>query len=108
MNRLNFSALARDDLLEIARHIARDNPQRAQSFVDELRTRCTQLAKNPGLGIAKPEYAEGLRMFPHERYLIFFSISDQGILIERVLHSARNLYRLLDSATDSGKNPVKK
>ncbi len=34
-----FAALARKDSLEIARYIARDNPQRAHSFVIELRRR---------------------------------------------------------------------
>lgn len=91
MSRLQFTALARDDLLDIARHIARDNPNRARSFVTELREQCALLARHPGMGVAKPEYAEGLRMFPHGRYLIFFSATaSQGVLVERVLHSARH------------------
>ena len=32
-------------------------------------------------------------MLTHGRYLIFYSVSGQGILIERVLHSARDLGR---------------
>lgn len=92
MKHLQFAALARDDLLEIARHIARDNPKRASSFVAELREQCAKLAQHPGMGVAKPEYAEGLRMFPHGRYLIFFSVTAADcVLIERVLHSARLL-----------------
>jgi len=39
MRQLLFSALARDDLLQIARFITRDNPERARTFVRELRMR---------------------------------------------------------------------
>lgn len=92
MSRLQFAAVARDDLLGIASYIARDNPKRASSFVAELREQCVLLAQHPGLGVAKPEYAEGVRMLPHGRYLIFFSETDSpGVLVERVLHSARHL-----------------
>jgi len=87
--RLEFAALARKDLLEIARYIARDNPQRARSFVTELRQQCALLAEQPGLGVPKPELADGLRVQPYGRYLIFFSANECGILIERVLHSAQ-------------------
>lgn len=37
---LEFSTLARNDLLDIARYIARDNPLRARSFVSDLREQC--------------------------------------------------------------------
>ena len=88
---LEFAEWARKDLLEIARYIARDNPQRARSFVIELRQQCTLLVEQPGLGVAKPDLAADLRQIPYERYLIFFSETDAGILVERVLHSALNL-----------------
>ncbi len=100
MSRLQFSALARDDLLDIAHFIARDNPIRARSFVAELREQCALLAQHPGMGVAKPEYAEGLRMLPHGRYLIFFSATaSQGVLIERVLQSARHTASQFDNPT---------
>lgn len=93
---LEFAAFARKDLLEIARYIALDNPQRARSFVTELRRQCALLAEQPGLGVPKPELAEGLRVLPYGRYLIFFSVTEFGILIERVLHSARNFSSIFD------------
>ncbi len=83
----------RKDLLEIARYIARGDPQRARSFVNELRQQCILLVDQPGLGVARPDLAEDLRQLPYERYLIFFSETTSGILVERVLHSARNLPR---------------
>ncbi|MEQ1835271.1 MAG: type II toxin-antitoxin system RelE/ParE family toxin [Candidatus Nitrotoga sp.] len=93
---LEFAEWARKDLLEIARYIARDNPQRARSFVNELRQQCTLLVEQRELGVARPDLAEDLRQLPYERYLIFFSETDFGILVERVLHSARNLPQQFD------------
>ena len=97
---LDFSALARKDLLDIARYIARDNPQRARGFVIDLREQCFLLSKQPGLGVARTDLEENLRMLPYGRYLIFFSETECGILVERVLHSARNLPPLLNSSSD--------
>ena len=91
--KLDFSILARNDLLDIARYIARNNPQRARGFVNDLRQQCVLLSKQPGLGVARTDLADDLRMLPYERYLIFFSVTEFGILVERVLHSARNFPR---------------
>jgi toxin ParE1/3/4 len=95
---LQFSALAQEDLLEIARYIARNNHPRARSFVRELRQQRVALSQQPGLGVARTDLTKDLRVLPYQRYLIFFSEIDSGILVERVLHSARNLPTLLNSA----------
>lgn len=94
MKNLLFSAHAQADLLKIARYIAMDNPARARSFVAELRKQCTLITQFPNLGVAKPEYADNLRMLTYQRYLIFFSTSDDAVYIERVLHSAMDLQQL--------------
>ncbi len=95
--RLEFSAYAREDLLGILTFIARDNPKQARQFVASLRQQCNQLTEFPMMGVAKPEYAPDLRMLPYQRYLIFFSVhaDKQIVLIERVLHSARNISEVL-------------
>ena len=94
---LKFSALSHEDLLEIARYIARNNPSRARSFVNELQQQCVLLSQQPGLGVARVDLSENLRALPYQRYVIFFSKIDSGILVERVLHSARELSILLNS-----------
>ena len=92
MRQLLFTALARDDLLQVARFIARDNPERARTFVHELRTQCTRLI----VGVSRDDCAKGLRMLAHGRYLIFYCLMDEGIKVERVLHSARDIARLFE------------
>ena len=48
------------------------------------------------MGVAKTEYADGIRMLAYQRYLIFFSVAEnKTVLIERVLHSARNLSEIM-------------
>jgi toxin ParE1/3/4 len=96
MRQLFFTALAREDLLQIARYIARDNPERARTFVGELRQRCSQLIDLPNLGIAREDCAKGLRMISHGRYLIFYCLEGNDINVERVLHGARDISRLFE------------
>lgn len=77
--------------MEIALYIAQDNPNRALSFVDELEDRCAALGNAPGIGTARPELGEGVRMLPHGRYLIFYRQTQRSVRIERVVHSARDI-----------------
>ncbi len=89
--KVSFSPVARDDLLEIALYIAQDNPARALSFVEELEGKCTALGSAPGIGTARPELGEGIRMLPHGRYLIFYRQTLRALRIERIMHSARDI-----------------
>ena len=86
-----FSPAANDDLMEIAVFIAQDNPKRALSFVDELEDKCQVLGVSPGIGTCRPELGEGVLMLPHGRYVIFYREAEQGIRIERILHSSRDI-----------------
>ena len=45
--KLQASPRAARDLQEIALYIAQDNPQRAMSFIGELRERCLRVADAP-------------------------------------------------------------
>jgi toxin ParE1/3/4 len=45
--RVGFSPKAESDLEEIGDYIARDNPVRALTFLDELRAACLAIAGNP-------------------------------------------------------------
>lgn len=77
--------------MEIALYIAQDNPSRATTFVDELEERCSALGRSPGMGTARPELGDGVRMLPNERYLIFYREGQRSVRIERIMHSARDI-----------------
>lgn len=95
--RLLLSPRAAADLEEIAEYIARDNPVRAASFVAELETKCRAVAQAPKLYPARSDLAPRLRMAVHGRYLVLYRDlrEENSVRIERVLHSARNLARLV-------------
>lgn len=94
--RLVLSPRAAADLEEIADYIARNNPARAASFIAELEAKCRAIAEMPELYPARPDLAPGLRMAVHGRYLVLYRhLTQETVRIERVLHSARNLPRLI-------------
>jgi plasmid stabilization system protein ParE len=61
-----WSPDARDDLRDIVRFIARDNPRRAESFAYQLMTRTDILHEYPEAGRPVPEYRN-----PQIREIIF-------------------------------------
>lgn len=89
--RLEFSPAADADLVEIASFIARDNVPRALTFVDELEAACAKLVDFPESGRARSDLRAGLRSKPHDSYVIFYSILEAVIRIERILHGARDI-----------------
>ena len=90
MRRLGFSPEATADLAEIGAYIARDNPSRARSFVDEPQARCAGLTEYPDTGRLRLELASNLRSKPHGDYLIFYTPGAEVVRVERILHGARD------------------
>ena len=72
-----WSPDARDDLRDIVRFIARDNPRRAESFAYQLMTRTDILQEHPEAGRAVPEYRN-----PQIREIILYRI---GLCIASIL-----------------------
>ena len=99
MTRVVLTFQAELDLEEIGDHIAADNPERALSFVSEIRGHCERIAKAPHAYPARPELGEGLRSCAHGRYLIVFQPDTEEVLIVRILHGARDLPALLRDAS---------
>ncbi len=77
--------------MDIASFIARDNPTRALTFVDELQDKCEALCMAPGIGTARHELGEGISMLPYGRYLIFYRQVSQALRVEREIHGARDI-----------------
>ena len=85
------SPAADADLEEIATYIAQDNPTRARSYVLELRTKSRQLGDTPGMGRTRPDIGAGIRVLSHGNYLIFYTVHDDLVRIERFMHGARDI-----------------
>jgi toxin ParE1/3/4 len=84
-----FSRRAEIDIQEIGDFIARENPARAITFIQELRSRCRQLTTFPGAAPARPIYGDGVRVAMFGRYLILYVVHEDLLEIRRVLHGAR-------------------
>jgi len=93
--KLAFSRKAAEDLEEIGDYIARDNPRRAVSFVDEIEAQCRKVADNPYGFPERQEIAPGVRMAVYGKYLIFYRIQRKTVRIERIVHGARRLSNLM-------------
>lgn len=94
---LTHTAIA--DLEAIGDYIARDNPRRALSFVQELRERCLGLADMPEAFPLVARYPKSsIRHRVHGRYQIFYRVVGapaERIDILHVLHSARDTAAIL-------------
>jgi len=93
--RVAFSPASETDLEEIGDAIASDNPSRAISFIQEIRTHCDAIVAAPMAAPERNDLAPGLRMLVHGSYLIFYRILTGEIRIERILHGARNILTAL-------------
>ena len=89
--RVVFSVLAERDLEEIADYIAADNPRQALAFVRELRAHCLRIVAAPLAWPVRSELGAGIRSSSHGRYVSFFRVQREQLLIARILHGARDL-----------------
>jgi len=93
---IKFSAVAEADLEEIGDFIAIGSPERAVSFIAELRGHCQKIVTAPASYPHRSELIEDLRLCVYEKYLIFFRVLEKEIRIERILHGARDIKRLFE------------
>lgn len=91
MSRVLQTRRARRDLDDIWFYIARDNPERADQFVDSIVVKCESISESPYMGRARPELGSGVRSLPHEEYIIYYRVSGDGIDVLRVIHGARDI-----------------
>ena len=86
-----LSSVAEEDVCDIWLYIADDNVAAADRLLDRFTRTFELLAKNPQIGQAQDHLRPGLRRFVVGNYLVFFQPCDDGLLIVRVLHAARQI-----------------
>jgi toxin ParE1/3/4 len=87
-----WSPASRDDLHDIVRFIARDNPRRAESFGYELMGQTDLLEDNPEIGRRVPEHGDPkIReiIFPPYRIIYRIDLERRSVEIARIWHGAR-------------------
>lgn len=102
MTRYSLSPQAENDLWEIWRFIARDNPSSATKVVEAAYKTFGVLAASPKIGKAHPDLVSpehqirSMRVAGFTKYLIFYRPVDRGIQVLRVYHVARDGGSLLN------------
>ena len=94
--KLVLTKQSKSDLDDIWDYIAQDNPDIADTFIDQIYEKCLLLADTPTIGRERPELMEGIRSFPNGKYLIFYHTKEETILIDRVLSGYRDLPAVFD------------
>jgi plasmid stabilization system protein ParE len=93
---VTISAAAEADLENIGDWIGEESPERAFTFVQELRQRCQGLADLPEAFPLVPRHEHaGMRRRPYRDYLIFYRIGTEAIEIVRIIHGARDYETIL-------------
>ena len=91
-----ITAEAEADLERIGDHIAEASPERAITFIQEIRQRCEELADLPKRFPLVPRYENGgIRRRVHGNYLVFYRIGVDTIDVVHVLHGAMDYEPML-------------
>ena len=82
---------AENDLEEIWLYIAQDNPDNADSLLDEIEETSRKLVQFSSMGRNRDELYPGLKSFPVGKYIIFYLPISDGLEIARILHGMRDI-----------------
>jgi toxin ParE1/3/4 len=90
---------ARADLEALWLHIAPENLEAADRYLDGLHEAAGRYAEHPGMGRLEPELAERLhvpagitlRSFLHRNYRCYYVPDEEGIFILRVIDTRRDI-----------------
>ena len=87
--RLEWRAQARSDLLDIIDHIAEDNPDAAQSLMDEIEAKVSKLPDHPKL--YKPSVrVKGMReLVVTSNYIVLYRDGPHSVEIVNIIHARR-------------------
>lgn len=94
MPQVDLTIAAKIDLEEIWSYVARDSEFQADRLIERFSLKLEYLAHHEGLGRPRPELAKDCRSYPFGKYCFYFRTTDDGILVLRVLHSARDIQRI--------------
>jgi toxin ParE1/3/4 len=89
--RVRLTLAARHDLVEIAKWIAKDNPKRALSLIDDLQASCRALEDFPeAFPIVVAKDGMEVRRKVHGNFLIFYHILPKVVEVLYVRHGSRD------------------
>ena len=91
MLELVISDDAEQDLTDIWKYIAEDNPVNATRFLRKLAEKYHWLTENSQAGVNRNNLLSGLRSFPYAKYMLYYRVKNDTLELVRVLHGSRDL-----------------
>lgn len=88
--------LAKRQIKDIWRYIAKDSSKAADNVVAQLRARIAIAAGSPAIGISRPEIGEARRLLVVGSYLVIYEPEPTGIVVLAVVHGMREPKSWLD------------
>ena len=92
--RILLTAAAVADIEHVGDYIAKDNPERAVSYITALEHRIAQFGTLPQGGRLRPEWGALVRSTPFGSHLIVWRTAGDTVEILRVVHGSRDLTAL--------------
>lgn len=87
---------AKRDLKGILRWMAKESFRRAERFKAHVYLSLDRLPAFPEIGRAVPELGDGRRIWRVWDYLLIYRVAPDEVVVERILHGARDLDALFD------------
>jgi len=82
--------LASRDIDEAYDYVAEHDPLAADRQTDRFHQLFAKLAEMPGIGTHRDELQTGMRCLGIGKYLVYYKVMADELLIVRVIHSARD------------------
>lgn len=92
------------DIREIWSHVAVDDLNAADRLLGRFYERFRLLGDNPHLGPLHPELAERIRCTAVGFYVVLYKVTDDRVVILRVLHGRRDIPSLLENESLDGED----
>lgn len=91
MNRFRLSQQAEQDLEDIWAYLAQQDELLADKQIAQILDRFPMLSQFSDMGKQRNNLLPGLRSFPVQPYIVFYTKIADGIEIVRVLHQSRDI-----------------
>jgi toxin ParE1/3/4 len=94
--KLELSALAKDDLRDIAQYtFTRYGERQMDIYLQALYDGMKLLTGNPEIGHRRDDIPEGYKSLIVEKHVLIFAIQFESVIIARILHQSRDMQRHL-------------
>lgn len=92
-----ISTIANRDIEAIADYLAENRGfETSDHFIKGMTDRLTQLTQFPQMGRSRDEIFPGVRSLLYEKYLIFYTVTDDVVEINRVANGQQDLNQLFN------------